>query len=37
MSVMMFMALFPAFATAAITNGQFNRDAYATYGVSRRR
>lgn len=32
MSVMMFMALFPAFATAT-TTGQFNRDAYATYGV----
>jgi len=33
MSVLMFMALFPAFATAAIPNGQFNRDAYALYGI----
>ncbi|MBI1211236.1 MAG: MFS transporter [Alphaproteobacteria bacterium] len=33
MSVMMFMALFPAFVTEAIPNGQFNRDAYATYGL----
>lgn len=33
MSVLMFMALFPAFATAAIPNGQFNRDAYETYGI----
>jgi Na+/melibiose symporter-like transporter len=33
MSVLMFAALFPAFATAAIPNGQFNRDAYALYGV----
>ena len=32
MSVMMFMILFPAFATATST-GQFNRDAYATYGL----
>lgn len=32
MSVMMFMAVFPAFATATAT-GQFNRDAYALYGV----
>jgi Na+/melibiose symporter-like transporter len=32
MSVMMFMAIFPAFATATAT-GQFNRDAYALYGV----
>ena len=32
MSVMMFLALFPAFATAT-TTGQFNRDAYAAYGV----
>jgi Na+/melibiose symporter-like transporter len=33
MSVLMFMALFPAFATATIKNGQFNRDAYELYGV----
>lgn len=33
MSVLMFMALFPAFATAAIKNGQFNKDAYSTYGI----
>lgn len=32
MSVMMFIAIFPAFATATAT-GQFNRDAYALYGV----
>lgn len=32
MSVAMFLFIFPAFATALITNGQFNRDAYATYG-----
>ncbi len=33
MTVMMFLFLFPAFATAAIPNGQFNREAYALYGV----
>lgn len=33
MSVLMFMVLFPAFATAAIPNGQFNRDAYELYGI----
>lgn len=33
MSVLMFMFLFPAFATAAIPNGQFNRDAYSLYGI----
>jgi len=33
MSVFMFSVLFPLFATAAIPNGQFNRDAYATYGM----
>jgi Na+/melibiose symporter-like transporter len=33
MSVFMFTVLFPLFATAEITNGQFNRDAYAAYGV----
>lgn len=32
MSVMMFLAIFPAFATATAT-GQFNREAYALYGV----
>ena len=33
MSVLMFLVLFPAFATVAISNGQFNRDAYQLYGV----
>jgi len=33
MSVLMFMAVFPAFATATIKNGQFNADAYRVYGV----
>jgi Na+/melibiose symporter-like transporter len=33
MSVLMFGVLFPAFATRAAPNGQFNRDAYALYGV----
>jgi Na+/melibiose symporter-like transporter len=33
MSVLMFMALFPAFSTVAIPNGQFNRDAYELYGI----
>ncbi len=33
MSVIAFVAIFPAFATAAITNGQFNQDAYAFYGL----
>ena len=33
MSVMMFMLVFPAFVTAAFPNGQFNREAYATYGL----
>lgn len=32
MSVLMFAALFPAFATAAIPSGQFNREAYELYG-----
>lgn len=31
MTVMMFFFLFPAFTTAEIPNGQFNRDAYAVY------
>lgn len=33
MSVLMFTAIFPAFVTATIPNGQFNRDAYALYGA----
>jgi GPH family glycoside/pentoside/hexuronide:cation symporter len=33
MSVLMFMALFPAFATSTIKSGQFNRDAYEIYGI----
>lgn len=33
MSVLMFVGLFPAFVTATIANGQFNRDAYALYGI----
>ena len=33
MSVFMFGVLFPMFATAAIHNGQFNRDAYRAYGI----
>lgn len=33
MSVLMFLAIFPAFSTAAIPNGQFNRDSYELYGV----
>lgn len=33
MSALMFMGLFPAFATAAIPNGQFNPDAYQVYGI----
>ena len=33
MSVLMFMAIFPAFATAVIKNGQFNADAYRLYGI----
>lgn len=33
MSVLMFMFLFPVFATQAIPNGQFNRDAYELYGI----
>ncbi len=32
MTVIMFIAVFPAFITPAITNGQFNRDAYSVYG-----
>jgi len=32
MTVIMFIAVFPAFITAAIPNGQFNRDAYSVYG-----
>jgi Na+/melibiose symporter-like transporter len=33
MSLLMFAALFPAFATATNPNGQFNRDAYEVYGL----
>lgn len=33
MSVIAFAVIFPAFATAAITNGQFNPDAYEFYGL----
>ena len=33
MTVLMFFVIFPAAATATITNGQFNRDAYSFYGV----
>lgn len=33
MSVLMFMVIFPAFATVAIANGQFNRDSYELYGI----
>lgn len=32
MTVIMFIAVFPAFVTPAITNGQFNREAYSVYG-----
>jgi len=34
MTVLMFVVIFPAFVTPVIANGQFNREAYATYGVS---
>ncbi|MEG3125772.1 MFS transporter [Sphingomonas sp. GB1N7] len=33
MTVLMFAVIFPAAATRLIHNGQFNRDAYATYGL----
>ena len=33
MTVANFTFIFPAFATPAIPNGQFNRDAYALYGM----
>ena len=33
MTVISFALIFPAFATATIANGQFNRDAYAFYGL----
>jgi Na+/melibiose symporter-like transporter len=33
MTVANFTLIFPAFATPAIPNGQFNRDAYALYGI----
>lgn len=32
MTIAMFILIFPAFVTVAISNGQFNRDAYALYG-----
>lgn len=33
MTVLMFGAIFPLFVTAAIPNGQFNRESYAFYGA----
>lgn len=33
MSSLNFFVLFPAFATVAISNGQFNKDAYQVYGL----
>jgi len=33
MTVLNFFVLFPLFATATITNGQFNREAYSVYGM----
>lgn len=33
MSVLMFMAIFPLFATGAIPNGQFNPESYRVYGL----
>lgn len=33
MSVLMFVVIFPAFVTAAIPNGQFNRESYRVYGL----
>lgn len=33
MTVGSFLLLFPAFVTPTIANGQFNRDAYTTYGI----
>ena len=33
MSVLMFAGLFPFFVTAAIHNGQFNRESYRVYGI----
>jgi Na+/melibiose symporter-like transporter len=33
MTVANFTLIFPAFATSAIPNGQFNRDAYELYGI----
>lgn len=33
MTVIAFALIFPAFVTIAITNGQFNRDAYSFYGL----
>ncbi len=33
MTVLMFFFIFPAFVTEAISDGQFNRDAYRLYGI----
>ncbi|WP_108791240.1 MFS transporter [Erythrobacter sp. Alg231-14] len=33
MSVIAFVVIFPAFVTASVSNGQFNPDAYARYGL----
>uniref|UniRef100_UPI0035CB005A MFS transporter n=1 Tax=uncultured Sphingomonas sp. TaxID=158754 RepID=UPI0035CB005A len=33
LTVLMFVLVFPAFATAAIPNGQFSREAYRSYGL----
>ena len=33
MTTLMFFVLFPAFVTAAIPDGSFNREAYAVYGI----
>jgi glycoside/pentoside/hexuronide:cation symporter, GPH family len=33
MTVLMFLGIFPLFVTPAISNGQFNRDAYPVYGL----
>ncbi|TFU03876.1 MFS transporter [Polymorphobacter arshaanensis] len=32
-AVLLFGAIFPAFSTPAVPNGQFNRDAYRLYGI----
>ncbi len=33
MTVLMFFLVFPAYVTATISNGQFNREAYGAYGL----